>query len=105
MCYSITYINNVYSTKLWCIRIIMEIIVGLNSKEKRKMTKLGTPAYDLGELVSGINGVRLIKVYGKGRYATVEVNTIGFVSLKQKMKHICNFSPVLDVHPFELVMK
>lgn len=76
----------------------MRVTVALNSDAAEKARRTGeTP--DLGRLVSG-EEVTVLKVFGRGRMASVETTQEGFDDLQRRLEGLCVITPTVAAEPF-----
>ena len=77
---------------------MMRVTVALNSAEASKLAR-GEPATDLRSLISGSCDARIVKVFGRGRFASIETNQEDLARLQQRIGDVCVFSPKLQAKP------
>lgn len=76
----------------------MIITVALNSEAASKAATTGQTA-NLRNLVAG-DEIRVVKVFGRGRFANIEASQEAYLRLKERLGHLCVFTPELSAKPF-----
>lgn len=76
----------------------MKITVSLNESASVKAKGGNTP--DLKQLITKNSGAEVLRVFGRGRFASIEVSGTDLNRLKSAMGKFCVFSVVTEAHPF-----
>ncbi|SHH47157.1 hypothetical protein [Marivita hallyeonensis] len=72
----------------------MKITVALNSE-----AATSGEIQNLGDLVKD-DEVRVLKIFGRGRFANIEASQDAYIRLKTRIGHVCVFTPALKAKPF-----
>ena len=56
---------------------------------------------NLGQLLSSEAGVKVLKVFGRGRYASIETSQAQLDRLRERFGDSCRFTRTLEAQPFE----
>lgn len=77
----------------------MRITISLNENATARAAETGqTP--DLRTLVVTNSGAEVVKVYGRGRFASVETNRADLDRLESALGHMCVFAEPSKIEPF-----
>jgi hypothetical protein len=78
----------------------MRITISLNEMATANAARTGeTP--DLGTLVRENSGAEVVKVYGRGRFVSIETNSADLHRLESALGHMCVFAAPAMITPFE----
>jgi hypothetical protein len=76
----------------------MKITVSLNEQASPKAK--GGRAPDLKQLITDNSRAEVLRVFGRGRFASIEATGTDLTRLKTAMGNLCVFSVVTEAHPF-----
>ena len=76
----------------------MKITVSLN--EQAALKAKGGKAPDLKQLIIDNSRAEVLRVFGRGRFASIEATGADLTRLRTAMGNLCVFSVVTEAHPF-----
>lgn len=76
----------------------MKITVSLNEREALKARDGKTP--DLKQLITDNSRAEVVRVFGRGRFASIEVTGADLSRLRTAVGNLCVFSVVTEAQPF-----
>jgi hypothetical protein len=77
----------------------VKVTVSLN--EALTSQAVGTAGPDLRALARANSDAEVLRVFGRGRFVSIEVSPLGLQRLKQKLGALCLFAMPIEVVPFE----
>lgn len=77
----------------------MQVTVALNKDEAARAARAGRPR-DLRELIGNAGDARVLKIFGRGQFASVETTREGFAELRRRLGDVCVVTPKLKARPF-----
>jgi hypothetical protein len=76
----------------------MKITVSLN--EQAALEAKSGKAPDLKQLIIDNSRAQVLRVFGRGRFASIEASGADLNSLRTAVGNLCVFSVVTEAHPF-----
>lgn len=78
---------------------MIQVTVALNKRAASIAASTGEKP-DLPRLIGSGDGIRVLKVFGRGRFANVEISQEGYELLKERLQDVCVLTPALRAQPF-----